>query len=58
MGCIECGASRACDECDGYGDSTSGIECDDCGGSGVCPHCWGRANPTVEATPSELEDVS
>ena len=42
MVCGECGGSRACDVCDGYGDSTCGVECAACGGSGACPGCFGE----------------
>ena len=42
MVCDDCAGSRACDVCDGYGDSIDGIECEACGSSGVCPGCFGE----------------
>ena len=57
MGCAECGGSRACDECDGYGQSIDGVECGECSGSGVCPYCWGHVDLSTETRNREMEEV-
>jgi hypothetical protein len=53
--CGECSGSRACDVCDGYGDSTCGIECTACGGSGVCPGCFGDGETRGPVPSVEME---
>jgi len=53
--CGDCSGSRACDVCDGYGDSINGIECTACGGSGACPGCFGDGETSGTASLAETE---
>lgn len=53
MTCMECGGSRGCDECGGYGTTEgSGRICIECEGSGVCRHCTGLVDLSTEPVPN------
>lgn len=54
MVCGECAGSRACDMCDGYGDSVNGVECEACSGSGTCPGCFGEGETRAADSPAQM----